>query len=325
MDSSHIQNENLKLSESIKAEALRLGFYACGISPAQEVDENHQKAFRNWIENNEHADMAYMANHYDKRMNPSLLTNQAKSVISVALNYYPQKKIEAPQYEFAWYAYGEDYHTVMKDKLTALMTFIKGISPQTEGRAFCDTAPLLERYHAWRGGLGWIGKHTQLIIPHAGSTFFLGELVIDRTLAYDTPKPNRCGNCTRCLEACPTGALHEPYRLDARRCLSYLTIENRGKIPTEATQRMGSCIYGCDRCQQACPWNRFATPCTEPRLQPKPEFLNMSPGDWQQLSVEHYRTLFKGSAVKRAKYEGLMRNITCVTRTIPHTEKDIKK
>lgn len=321
MKNQKIKNEELRMkngagdvlaecSERIKAEALRLGFSACGVSPAEAVSPLHRDAFLRWIDEGAQAGMDYMAKHVDKRLDPTLLVEGARSVISVALNYYPPQQIPPDEYQLAWYAYGEDYHTVMKDKLAQLLHYVATLQPGTEGRAFCDTAPLLERYWAWRGGLGWIGRHTQLVIPRAGSAFFLGELVINQPLAYDTPQPDRCGTCDQCLRACPTGALHAPARLDARRCLSYLTIEHRGDFPPETEVCMHGSIYGCDRCLRACPWMRFALPATEPRLWPRPELLAMRRADWEGLSVEHYRTLFKGSAVKRAKYEGLMRNIS---------------
>lgn len=255
--------------------------------------------------------MAYMANHFDKRCDPALLVEGTRCVVSVALNYYPATQLPEDEYQFAWYAYGMDYHDFMREKLTTLFRFIQESDvPELDGRVFCDTAPVPERYWAWRAGLGWIGKNTQLIIPHAGSAFFLGELFLNTEAdTYDRPRPNRCGTCNRCLQACPTQALEAPYGLDARRCLSYLTIENKGEIPASISPLMGNRVYGCDECQKACPWNRFATPCRTPELQPSPEFMNMKKEDWQQLSEEKYRTLFKGSAVKRAKYSGLIRNI----------------
>ncbi len=295
----------------IRKEASRLGFAACGMAPAGEIDGENRRFLRQWLERKDHAGMEFMAENLDKRLNPALLVKGAKTVISVALNYYPPQFIKSSEYQFAWYAYGEDYHTVMKDKLYALLRFITQKLPGTGGRAFCDTAPLLERYWAWRCGLGWIGKNTQLIIPHAGSAFFLGELVINAEPEYDSPQRSRCGSCTRCLKACPTHALQAPFRLNAARCLSYLTIENRQEIPEFAAEKMGGCIYGCDRCQQACPWNRFATPSREPRLAPGHGLLAMTRETWKHLSVGEYRKLFKGSAVKRAKYKGLMRNIQC--------------
>lgn len=312
----HLMQEIEQITRLIKEQALQMGFAACGIAVAEKVDGPNQEALYQWINLDLQGKMDYLAKNLDKRLDPTKLVDGARSVICVALNYFPAQHIAAKEYQLAWYAYGEDYHTVIKDKLNKLLHYISSLIPNTEGRVFCDTAPLLEKYWAWKSGLGWIGKHTQLIIPHAGSTFFLGEIIINQPLAYDQPMPNRCGHCTRCLQACPTGALQAPYILDARRCLSYLTIENREEIPQHAAQCMDNCIYGCDRCQIACPWNRFASPCTEKRLQPKTKLLQMTTKDWDQLTIEEYRALFKGSAVKRAKYEGLMRNIQCAERNL---------
>ena len=292
-------------SKALKAEALRLGFSACGIAPAGPVDPVHRDFLKEWLGSGRHAEMAYMGNHFDKRCDPALLVEGTRCVVSVALNYYPATRLPEDEYQFAWYAYGKDYHDLMREKLTTLFRFIQESDvPELDGRVFCDTAPVLERYWAWRAGLGWIGKNTQLIIPRAGELFLNTEAD-----TYDRPRPNRCGTCNRCLQACPTQALEAPYGLDARRCLSYLTIENKGEIPASISPLMGNRVYGCDECQKACPWNRFATPCRTPELQPSPEFMNMKKEDWQQLSEEKYRTLFKGSAVKRAKYSGLIRNI----------------
>ena len=302
------------LTQYIKAEALHLGFDACGIARAEEVGNPSRRALQKWLMQGEQAGMTYMANYADKRLDPRLLMEGAQSIVSAALNYYPAVPLKEEQYQFAWYAYGKDYHEIMKEKLHALLAGIRQQAPEISGRVFCDTAPLLERYWAQQAGLGWIGKNTQLIVPRAGSTFFLGEVLLDTELLYDTPQPARCGNCTRCLDACPTHALETPYHLDANRCLSYLTIEHKGEIPEVATTQMGHCVYGCDRCQQACPWNRFARPAGEPALQPSESFLRMTPEEWDTLTVERYRELFKGSAVKRAKYEGLMRNIRAVRK-----------
>lgn len=298
------------LSHKIKAEACRLGFSACGIASAN-ISANREHLSQ-WLDKGYQADMRYLENNFDKRCNPQLLVEDARSIICVALNYYPQKKLQNGQLQFAYYAYGKDYHDVMKEKLKALFSYINMELLPVKGRVFCDTAPVLERYWAQQSGIGWIGKNTLLIIPHAGSYFFLGELVIDAELAYDSPIPNRCGNCTRCLDACPTKALESPYLLNANKCLSYLTIENKDKIKEEYAFKMGNYIYGCDRCQRSCPWNRFATPNTINELQPSEAFLRMMPEDWKKLTIEEYRILFKSSAVKRAKYEGLMRNIKAI-------------
>ena len=304
-------------SEFIKAEAQRLGFDACGFAAALPVDNEARQSFRQWIAEGKQGDMDYMSHYQDVRLDPRLLVEGAQSVVSVALNYFPAQRLPADHYQFAWYAYGKDYHDVMKGKLLQLLQAVQAQFPGAIGRAFCDTAPLLERYWAWKSGLGWIGKNCQLIIPKAGSTFFLGELVLNLPLAYDTPQPDRCGTCDRCLQACPTHALEGPRILNANHCLSYLTIENRSDIPTEAIAAMGDCIYGCDRCQKVCPWNSFAHPTTEPHLQPQEAFLRMSREAWDHLTEEQYRTLFKGSAVKRAKYSGLMRNIQAVKKKKP--------
>lgn len=300
-------------SDRIKAEALRLGFSACGLAPAEAVDETTATAFRQWLADGCQAEMAYMQNYEEKRLDPRLLVEGARTVISVALNYYPETKIPEDEYQIAWYAYGKDYHDVMKEKLKELSELIREEGSPTDLRIFCDTAPVLERYWAWRSGLGWIGKNTQLIIPHSGSCFFLGEIILDREAdQYDSPQQSRCGSCTRCLNACPTKALEAPYRLNAERCLSYLTIEYRGELPPDTGKKMGNKIYGCDECLKACPWNRFATPCRTVEFQPSPSLLAMRREDWHALSEEQYKVLFKGSAVKRAKYSGLRRNVEAV-------------
>lgn len=312
----------------IKAEALRLGFSACGIAPAERVNEATANAFCRWHSRGMQGKMDYMGNYLDKRLDPRLLVEGTRSIISVALNYYPAHRLREEQYQFAWYAYGKDYHDVMKAKLGALQAYISTLSPTPlQSRVFCDTGPILERYWAWRAGLGWIGKNTQLIIPHAGSCFFLGEVFLGTEVdTYDHPQKSRCGNCTRCLNACPTKALEGPLSLNSERCLSYLTIEHRGVIPPAEGKKMGNKIYGCDECQKACPWNKFATPCQTPELYPSDTFMQMKKEDWHTLTEEQYRILFKGSAVKRAKYAGLTRNIHQVkgndeTQSIPSTDK----
>lgn len=305
-------------SSFIKEEAKRLGFFACGMAKALPVDEEVARGYQRWIAKGYEAGMQYMANNMDKRLDPRLLVPGVKTIVSVALNYAPRKTLPASGYQLAAYALGLDYHELMKERLR---TFAESISPiplpphgQTEGdnlvRCFCDTAPVLERYWAMKSGLGWIGKNHQLIIPHAGSMFFLGEVFLPFEVdVYDKPMTSRCGNCHRCLDACPTHAITEKAEFESDKCLSYQLIENRGELSSEAKAAMGNTIYGCDRCLAACPWNRFSIPTTEPSLQAKPELLAMTKEDWHNLSVDDYRKLFKGSAVKRVKFEGLKRNI----------------
>lgn len=332
-DSQHFDGAGeTPLSQSIKAEALRLGFSACGIAKAEPVDAETQRHVRKWVEQKDYAGMEYMANNLEKRLDPTLLVPGTKSIICVALNYAPRVKIDESddKYHFSAYALGKDYHDIIKKRLRLLASKfgweaypvpnkVIPSSPLLEEqgkalyRCFVDSAPVLERYWAVRAGLGWIGKNHSLIIPHAGTMFFLGEIFVNIELDYDKPTKNFCGRCTRCIDACPTNALStDPF--DASLCLSYQLIENRGELSETAKKAMGDTIYGCDRCQQACPWNRFATPNDDPEMQPSEEFLNMTKEDWQSLDIEQYRRLFKGSAVKRVKYDGLMRNIRAANR-----------
>lgn len=324
---------NSRLSSELKAEALNLGFFACGIARAEAVDDTNAQHVRQWIDEGRQADMDYMRNHTDMRLDPRLLMKGVRSIVSVAMNYTPAQHIPPNQLQFAAYAYGEDYHDIVKKKLRQLaLTFgFKELRMQDEPnkeeddvyfRAFCDSAPVLERYWATRAGLGWIGRNHQLIIPKAGSMFFLGELFLTIELDYDEPMHSRCGNCHACIDACPTGAITKDGPLDANKCLSYQTIENRGDISKDIAEKMGNTVYGCDRCQQACPWNRFSIPNNTPELQPKPEFLSMTRDKWMQLSKDEYRQLFKKSAVKRAKYEGLMRNIQAIVDLLKEQKQD---
>lgn len=303
-------------SSQIKAEALRLGFDACGIAKAEPIRQEVAEEFREWLRQGHHASMQYMENHLEKRLNPQLLMEGVRSIVCVALNYKPSAQQNQDGYQLAAYALGRDYHDIVKEKLHQLAAYIikqwEDEEQPVSYRAFTDSAPVMERYWAMQAGIGSIGRHHQLIIPKSGSMFFLGELFLNIPLAYDQPTVVHCGNCTRCIEACPTGALTAEGPFRAERCLSYLTIENREEIPPEMKDKMGSTIYGCDRCQQACPWNTMGAPTREPALQPKEELMKMTREQWQHLSEEDYRRLFKGSAVKRAKYSGLMRNIQAV-------------
>lgn len=296
----------------IKATAQRLGFAACGMAPAEPMAEPYASRLRQWIAEGQHGTMDYLERQLEMRLDPRLVMEGAKTVVSLALNYYPERTLSPDGFDFARYAYGKDYHDVMRQRLRLLMSEL-GLEEHIDGRPFCDTAPIDERYWARRCGLGWTGKNTQLIIPRAGSYFFLGELLLKHPCDhYDEPMTESlCGKCQRCLTACPTQALNGEH-LDARRCLSYLTIEHRGELSEEVKEKLGRCVYGCDRCAEACPWNKFARATEVAEFQPSEALQAMTADDWANLTIEQYRQLFKGSAVKRAKFEGLQRNISAV-------------
>lgn len=296
--------EKEELTIFIKSEALRLGFDICGIAKAEAVTDDAVQEYKQWIGKGCHATMHYLERNCDKRFNPTMLVEGCKSIICVAMNYAPKQHIEG----IADYAQGQDYHKIVKERLYRLLQSINSVCT-SQGRAFCDSAPVLERYWAVKAGIGFIGRNRQLIIPGKGSNFFLGELLIDIELCYDAPcERDFCGNCSKCIDACPGKALNEE-GMDARKCLSYLTIEHRDELPENIGEKMGNCFYGCDRCQAVCPHNRFATPNTTPELQPSEALLQMTEERWQTLTKEEYKTLFKHSAVERCKYEQLMRNI----------------
>ena len=309
---------NSELSDNIKAEAKRLGFFACGIAKAEAVESSVVSQYRSWLSDGKNSDMDWLHNYSDMRFDPRLLMPGLKSIVSVAMAYCPSKRIPDGEYQLAAYAYGQDYHEVVKNRLHALA---KALS-LNHYRAFCDSAPVLERYWAVKAGIGWTGRNHQLIIPKGGSMFFLGELFLDIVLDYDKPMKSRCGMCRKCVDGCPTGALSfcaetagnasADTDFDANKCLSYQTIENHGEIPPEIASKMGDTIYGCDCCQKCCPWNKSAVPNDIEELQPSERLVRMTRKDWNGLTEEQYRILFKGSAVKRAKYKGLMRNIHAV-------------
>lgn len=293
-----------EITAYIKAEALRLGFDICGIAKAVPVPAEVAAAYNSWLQEGKHATMQYMQRNCEKRLDPTQLVQGCRSIIVVAMNYAPKQQIEG----IANYAQGKDYHKVVKDRLFLLLQSINSVC-EVQGRAFCDSAPVLERYWAREAGIGYIGRNRQLIIPGKGSNFFLGELLVDIELCYDSPEQrNLCGNCTRCIDNCPGGALNEK-GLDANKCLSYLTIENRGELPENIGEMMGNCFYGCDRCQAVCPHNKFSTPNDTPELQPSEALLKMTTERWQALSEKEYKSLFAESAVERCGYEQLMRNI----------------
>lgn len=295
----------------VKHLAGEMGFAFTGISQARRMDEEARR-LEEWLNQGMHGKMGYMENYFEKRVDPTKLVPGAKSVVSLMYNYYTEKEQSDPEApKISKYAYGKDYHRVIKDKLYTLVTQIEeALDVTIEGRCFVDSAPVMERDWAKRSGIGWTGKNTLLIHPKAGSYFFLAELIIDLPLAADGPMKDYCGTCRRCIDACPTDAIDdEGYILDARKCISYLTIELKESIPTSYKGQMENWMFGCDICQEVCPWNRFSTPHDEEEFEPHPELLDMAKGDWQELTEEVFRKVFKKSAVKRAKYEGMKRNI----------------
>ncbi|CCG52338.1 Putative 4Fe-4S binding protein [Flavobacterium indicum GPTSA100-9 = DSM 17447] len=298
-------------SKLIKQKAIALGFLSCGISKADFLEQEAPR-LENWLNKNYHGQMAYMENHFDKRLDPRLLVDGAKSVISLLLNYYPSEQQNQESYKISKYAYGEDYHFVIKDKLKSLLQFIQEEIGEVNGRVFVDSAPVLDKAWAAKSGLGWIGKNANLITQKVGSFYFIAELIIDLELEYDLPTTDHCGTCTACIDACPTQAIIQPYVVDGSKCISYFTIELKDNLPQEMKGQFEDWVFGCDVCQDVCPWNRFAKPHHEPLFQPKPELLNFSKRDWQELTKETFNKVFKNSAVKRTKFEGLLRNIEFV-------------
>lgn len=295
-------------TELLKAEAQRLGFLACGIAKSDFLEDEAPR-LEQWLRQGKHGEMGYMANHFDLRLDPRKLVPGAKSVISLAYNYFTpplQEDPEAPK--LSTYAYGRDYHKVVKARLEPLMAFIKEHFGDVAMRAFVDSAPVLEKAWAERAGIGWRGKHTNVIRQGQGSFFFLCEIIADLELEPDAPATDHCGTCRRCIDACPTDAI-TPYGVDGSRCISYLTIELKDAIPEEFAGKLENWAFGCDICQQVCPWNRFSTPHTEPQFAAKPELMGLSKDDWKGMTEVVFDRLFEGSAVKRTKYTGLKRNV----------------
>lgn len=298
----------------IKDEARRLGFEFCGVSEARFLEEEAPR-LENWLNKNMHGEMSYMANHFDMRLDPRLLVPGAKSVISLLLNYYPEQQQQAGAPKISKYAYGEDYHKVIKRKLKQLINYIKENIGDVHGRAFVDSAPVLDRAWAKNSGLGWVGKNTNLINKSAGSFFFIAELITDLELVYDGPVKDYCGSCTRCLDACPTGAIVEPYVVDGSRCISYFTIELRDAIPNSYKGQFEGWAYGCDICQDVCPWNRFSKANTNGEFKPLEPILNSDTREWDELTEEVFNTVFAKSALKRAGYNGVKRNLNFLKKT----------
>lgn len=301
-------NNTSKYSKIIKAEAKRLGFLSCGISKAGFLEEEAPR-LETWLNKNMNGEMRYMENHFDKRLDPTLLVEGSKSVVSLLLNYFPSETQTDDSYKLSKYAYGNDYHHVIKHKLKSLLYFIQDEIGEVGGRAFVDSAPVLDKAWAAKSGLGWIGKHSNLLTQQVGSFYFIAELIIDLELEYDYATTDHCGTCTKCIDACPTEAITEPYVVDGSKCISYFTIELKENIPTEFKGQFNDWMFGCDICQDVCPWNRFSKPHKEPLFNPHPELLDMSKKDWEEITEDTFKKVFQKSAVKRTKFSGLERNI----------------
>ncbi|MBF2709351.1 tRNA epoxyqueuosine(34) reductase QueG [Flavobacterium soyangense] len=301
-------NNKEKYSKFIKSEAKRLGFLSCGISKAGFLEEEAPR-LEHWLKTLMNGQMSYMENNFDKRLNPTLLVDDAKSVVSLLLNYYPSEFQNEDSYKISKYAYGEDYHSVIKEKLKELLFSIQSNIGEVSGRAFVDSAPVLDKAWAAKSGLGWIGKNSNLLTQKVGSFYFIAELIIDLDLEYDQATTDHCGSCTACIDACPTQAIVSPYVVDGSKCISYFTIELKENIPPEMKGKFDDWVFGCDVCQDVCPWNRFSKAHKEPLFNPNPEVLSMSKKDWTELTEETFKAVFKNSPLKRTKFEGLKRNI----------------
>ena len=301
----HSKTRNTQL---IKAEARRLGFLSCGISKAEFLEEEAPR-LEKWLNKNMQGEMSYMENYFDKRLDPTKLVPDSKSVVSLILNYFPSETQNSESYKLSKYAYGTDYHFVIKDKLKQLLAFISEEIGDVHGRAFVDSAPVLDKAWAAKSGLGWIGKHSNLLTKQLGSFYFIAELILDLELEYDTPVTDHCGACTACIDACPTQAIVEPYVVDGSKCISYFTIELKEAIPTQFKRQFDDWMFGCDVCQDVCPWNRFSKAHNEPLFDPNPQLLSMTKKDWEEITEEVFQNLFKNSPVKRTKFTGLQRNI----------------
>jgi epoxyqueuosine reductase len=302
-------HQKSRYSSLIKLKAKEAGFQYCGIAKAEFLEEE-ARGLENWLSKGMHGQMQYMENHFDKRLDPCKLVDGAKSVITLLYNYFPEKDLAENSYKIAKYAYGTDYHFVIKDKLKILFDDIKKEVGDINGRCFVDSAPVMERAWAKRSGVGWIGKNSLLINKESGSFFFLAVIILDLELEYDGPIKDYCGTCTKCLDACPTDAIPAPNIVDGSKCISYFTIELKDQIPEEYKGKFDNWIFGCDICQDVCPWNRFSKRHQEKLFQPHPTLPEMNKEDWEELSREAFNEIFRKSAVKRTKYEGLKRNIS---------------
>ena len=301
------------LTIDIKTRAKTLGFMSCGISKAGFLEEEAPK-LENWLNKKMNGEMSYMQRNFDMRLDPTKIVEGAKSVISLTYNYYSEKTYEDSNFKISKYAHGNDYHSVIKNKLKDLFEYIKEKTGDINGRVFVDSAPILERAWAKKGGLGWIGKNTNLISKKNGSFFFLCEIILDLELEYDHIETDHCGSCTACIDACPTNAIVEPYVVDGSKCISYYTIELKNNIPDYAKNTYDDWIFGCDICQDVCPWNKFSKPHSEPLFNNDDKFLSMNKSDWIEMTKETFNKVFKNSAIKRAGYDGIKRNIEFIKR-----------
>ena len=299
-------------TEFIKLKSKELGFMSCGISKSGFLSDEADR-FESWLKNNYHGKMSYMERNFDKRLDTTKLVENSKSVISLTYNYYPKKVLKSDStFKVSKYAYGKDYHVVLKNKLKQLLNIMKDKFGSFEGRVFVDSAPILERAWAKKSGLGWIGKNTNLINKQSGSFFFLAEIIVDLELNYDNTTTDHCGSCTACIDACPTNAIYEPYKLDASRCISYYTIELKESFSSNLSSDFKDWIFGCDICQDVCPWNRFSKANDEVLFETIPEISNFNKVDWIDLTEETFKKVFKESPIKRSKFKGLKRNINYV-------------
>jgi len=295
-------------TEIVKRIARDLGFDHCGISKAEFMEEEARR-LETWLNRNYHGEMQYMANHFDKRVDPTRLVDGARSVISLLLNYYPSEQQAANAPRISKYAYGKDYHEVIRSKLHEFVERIREEIGEVDGRVFVDSAPVLDKAWARRSGLGWTGKHSNLLNREMGSFFFIAELILDLDLVSDGPVKDYCGTCTRCIDACPTGAITEPYVVDGSKCISYFTIELKKEIPSDVQGKFGNWAFGCDICQDVCPWNRFSKPHTTPEFSILPEIREYDAKQWEEMTEEIFRKTFSDSPLKRTKWSGLQRNL----------------
>ena len=301
-----------KRTKIIKTEAEKFGFISCGISKAEFL-EDQASNLEKWLKKNYNGKMSYMERNFDKRLDPRKLVQDSKSVISLSFNYYTKKKqLDPNSFKVSKYAFGNDYHFVIKNKLNKLLSSLKNKIGDFNARVFVDSAPVMERAWAERSGLGWVGKNTLMISKKKGSYFFLAEIICDLELDYDLPVMDHCGTCTACIDACPTDAIIKPYVLDSNKCISYLTIELKDSIPKQFENKMQDWIFGCDICQDVCPWNKFSKENEHALFQPSDEFLNMKKNDWIELTEETFKKVFKNSPIKRANFKGLKKNISFV-------------